>query len=1476
MIYDAFTQINETIQNVMNDIGEENNRMSLIRQANNLSQTFYLEQENLFAIRFSKGVDVDVHLDDGTCSLRYQDLSQKEAEEIVENEYETRLEKIKDVFRNIKNEIAISPGLTIEMPSETIESEIPVEENKPEELPIEENLEPEDIPEQIKQKKKKFYADHVKAEQLYSTGVPIFSYMEQSVYNPEYIQKSQESMCAPSGIENFAYSQIHESVLNPNYDAPQVDIQYHENIYNHSNSIQEQPLQAKNIADEIPENIPQYNPYRESIKTSSNHIGEADHMIEQNMTAHPNIPPTDKYAENTNQNVATEHTLERLNADKNIHQQTITDVPYSKDITKRTNSEEGKTETTVREAEVIQEWKMKFTRDNFYSTGMRYQDSLMGTATTVTSQEENDTAYQGAHALKALVAPLVTTADIYGAALTNAFYDDIQKDIAKITSTAGQGIADGKISSDLFKQDDTAIREQLLNTGYSNDQISAMIRNKDTIFNKMDVQANIITKMECGELSLSEKEKEFLYSSDFLGATTKSETYLSILQKDIVSKGYDFMDEKPISQWNTGDIKKMISLIQIDGLKNTILQDAEKLNLDSTELDYLQQFFMTGKDDAFEKKILHKFCAGNNIEINGFEKMFPKEIIKVIKTKVTVGDTKTEFELFEMYNKARRFQICKFGSSIKKLNSNFREAFRTLLNDDTPADPDDYLSTLRTEKNRAKSILNTTRMTFKIFSGVNDKICFVSSIPGRGIAMLRGKSWGWKIVAYQKTYWKNGKIMSVTKHKWVQEPYEGLWGQKKRKAQKLQAKKEKKEKKYAEKSRKKYENGQKRKRKAKETLSHFNNIKPINPIQTKLSLSGQKIANTGLGNTIKKIGKGGKKAGKFISKAATFIKSPFQYLGKLFSSISHTKKMIMAAISSFLVSLIEIYIVLLFLSWILDAILNIGADTYTHVILTEPKNVQDMAEEIQQKDQERFVKALDIGLNPISDGKGNDTVYGNYHVTYYGIHTQDKEEITKQVGTRVGNSKTYTLEEKKYNYTGSQTVEGYHIYYIDSQGNPIGNNTSNVKDCIAMAAVMYSNSAEDSTYKNYIKRAAMDLWEILNPDFTVVESEIYYDDQGCHYYPEAEGTSDGTSIGTYYCNDSSYYTNVAQLKNDGVYFFEEPVEQTDSDKGCRYTIKCNGHEEGGGPGPDGIDGTDDDDKPTTTYHEDISGVVADGIPSGCDDCEIEYSCPGHDGVAICPGHKNANIYITILSFDDVKAYPNGQIKYKVPDTYNEDGNISSMKEIETNINIGGSGKDYESFESNGKWTDAGNVGLVDNFISGDWAELYGATVDDVVAHIQGRILSNEDTTELMSFARVSNDDEKALEFVNYAINYTGRIRYNFGSKATGIGEAGISNGKLDCSGFVSWCYGSITGSMPSGQGTANFVGSVNGKRIPYSELKAGDVGLISVPGSSGNHIGIYVGKDADGNDMWCHCNSRDKTVSVNNVSYFRYYYRLQF
>ena len=158
-----------------------------------------------------------------------------------------------------------------------------------------------------------------------------------------------------------------------------------------------------------------------------------------------------------------------------------------------------------------------------------------------------------------------------------------------------------------------------------------------------------------------------------------------------------------------------------------------------------------------------------------------------------------------------------------------------------------------------------------------------------------------------------------------------------------------------------------------------------------------------------------------------------------------------------------------------------------------------------------------------------------------------------------------------------------------------------------------------------------------------------------------------------------------------------------------------------------------------------------------------------------------------------------------------------------------------------------------------------------------------------------SEDRKAV--VNLAISIQGIPKYQWGSKYYNLKNMDSidSTDAFDCSGFVQWVYLKSL-NIDIGEGTLYI--SKNAQEIKYEDLQPGDLGLKFNGGSYyidcngnitteidkdndgnidddisliANHIGIYVGKDENGNDLWCHCNKKDNTVSVNNYSGFNYY-----
>jgi len=92
---------------------------------------------------------------------------------------------------------------------------------------------------------------------------------------------------------------------------------------------------------------------------------------------------------------------------------------------------------------------------------------------------------------------------------------------------------------------------------------------------------------------------------------------------------------------------------------------------------------------------------------------------------------------------------------------------------------------------------------------------------------------------------------------------------------------------------------------------------------------------------------------------------------------------------------------------------------------------------------------------------------------------------------------------------------------------------------------------------------------------------------------------------------------------------------------------------------------------------------------------------------------------------------------------------------------------------------------------------------------------------------------------------------------------------LDCSGFVDWVYMQVAGVVLSdiGGGGGAAAQYYACKPIRENELKPGDLGFLDNPyktGGSANHVGIYIGRDKDGEPMFIHCGGttwRDKSDS---------------
>lgn len=183
---------------------------------------------------------------------------------------------------------------------------------------------------------------------------------------------------------------------------------------------------------------------------------------------------------------------------------------------------------------------------------------------------------------------------------------------------------------------------------------------------------------------------------------------------------------------------------------------------------------------------------------------------------------------------------------------------------------------------------------------------------------------------------------------------------------------------------------------------------------------------------------------------------------------------------------------------------------------------------------------------------------------------------------------------------------------------------------------------------------------------------------------------------------------------------------------------------------------------------------------------------------------------------------------------------------------------------------------VDCLYDMDWEELYGIRLSQ---SSNGNMPDNNIGHILESIPDGTN--EVRAKIVETAVSMTGKIPYCWGGAARSPGISGIPAAGLDCSHFVDWVYWTAIGNH-LGNGNTEILWGVS-KNISQNNLKPGDLGFRYVPAGYGgiggtaghtNHVGIYVGKDESGNEIWVHENGTADNVSAGTYNGFSYYRRV--
>lgn len=149
--------------------------------------------------------------------------------------------------------------------------------------------------------------------------------------------------------------------------------------------------------------------------------------------------------------------------------------------------------------------------------------------------------------------------------------------------------------------------------------------------------------------------------------------------------------------------------------------------------------------------------------------------------------------------------------------------------------------------------------------------------------------------------------------------------------------------------------------------------------------------------------------------------------------------------------------------------------------------------------------------------------------------------------------------------------------------------------------------------------------------------------------------------------------------------------------------------------------------------------------------------------------------------------------------------------------------------------------------------------------------------ELSAYVSSLTCSENRKKLMEAALSLVGKVPYFWGGKSAAgwndawntprlVTAAGSSTSGtmqpygLDCSGFTNWAYLTAFGVSLGNTWDATYA-------ITEAELQPGDIGLMAARGTvTVNHILIYAGKSADGEQMWVHC-TYPQGVVLNSPTY---------
>lgn len=533
-------------------------------------------------------------------------------------------------------------------------------------------------------------------------------------------------------------------------------------------------------------------------------------------------------------------------------------------------------------------------------------------------------------------------------------------------------------------------------------------------------------------------------------------------------------------------------------------------------------------------------------------------------------------------------------------------------------------------------------------------------------------------------------------------------------------------------------------------------------------------------------------------------------VGKVFSAINAVKKFAIAAVGVFC----AVYILLTCMVMGALSIFNTDSTAVMNILL--PERDAFVTESIQ-----RYLdKSNEIKDSAVQIGEGTPltpTVTSGHTISKYGHPDTD-----------------------------GSWVQGYKIFYTDSQGNVIQDGANNVKDTLVLAYVQMDaewDKEDDATdmmdkYFEWLNPSSNQATLINNSD----ETDVYFCPDGCDevYYTCNDSASITDSTHSYMSQ-----SDVKALQANGTNFYDDIAS---NDNGDYYVTECDGH-------------AYVDEENSNIIHVAYHSSVRNGSISGCDNYHVNKYCTGHKA-KICYGHRDINIYIQIKNMQDA---------------FDEEYMVSEHS--------------FLTFLNGGQWSED-DQDWCWCLYNADWYDLYGVDPSGGNGFTAGGSLSADEVNNILS--NVGSASQVRQNIISSALSQVGVLPYYFGGKPTSGGvpimtnhgqagsptsvadHVGRTTAGLDCFGFCQWAYWNATGSniLPEGSmctTTSVFNSTTCGnltRLSSASELKPGDLGFQA------GHVGIFAGVSSDGKLMWIHCNGSANTVSYASYNGFTRYYRL--